>query len=130
MTVPEEEEAKMFEIGRLCVKVAGRDAGKKCVIIDVLDAPYVVIDGQTRRRKCNTKHLEPLESAVKIKKNAPHEDVVEVLKEHGVEVKEKKSKEAKAEEKPKKRAVKEGKEKKPKKAAKEKAVKKKAEKKE
>ena len=27
----------MFDIGRVCMKIAGRDAGKKCVIIDVVD---------------------------------------------------------------------------------------------
>ena len=50
----------MFEIGRLCVKIAGRDAGLKCLVVEVIDDNYVLIDGQTRRRKCNIKHLEPV----------------------------------------------------------------------
>ena len=65
----------MIEIGRLCVKIAGRDADLKCVIIDVLDDNFVMIDGETRRRKCNILHLEPLKNVIKIKKNAPHEDI-------------------------------------------------------
>jgi large subunit ribosomal protein L14e len=65
----------MIEIGRLCVKTAGRDAGLKCVIVDILDDKFVLIDGETRRRKCNVLHLEPLKDVVKIKKNASHEDV-------------------------------------------------------
>ena len=75
----------MIEIGRLCVKIAGRDAGKKCVIVDILDGKYVLIDGETRRRKCNVLHLEPLNQTVKIEKNASHEDVTKALKELGIE---------------------------------------------
>ena len=75
----------MIEIGRLCVKIAGRDAGKKCVIIDILYGKYVLIDGETRRRKCNVLHLEPLNQTVKIEKNASHEDVTKALKELGIE---------------------------------------------
>src|SRR3989344_3996604 len=59
----------MIEIGRLCLKTAGRDAGMKCVIVDILDDKFVLIDGQTRRRKCNILHLEPLKEVIKIKKN-------------------------------------------------------------
>ena len=108
----------MFEVGILFVKVAGRDAGKKCIIVDVLDAPYVLVDGQTRRRKCNTRHLEPLDKVLKIKKNASHEDISKVLSENGILVEEKKPKEKK--EKPAKEPKKEakGKKEKPKKAAK------------
>lgn len=75
----------VMEVGRVCVKIAGRDAGKKCVIIDVLDDKFVMIDGATRRRKCNILHLEPLEHAVKIKKGASHEEVSNALKEMGIE---------------------------------------------
>lgn len=69
----------MMEIGRLCMKIAGRDANKVCVIIDTYEDNYVLIDGETRRKKCNMKHLEPLDKIVKIKKNAPREDVKKVF---------------------------------------------------
>jgi len=65
----------MIEIGRLCVKIAGRDAGLKCVIVDILNDKFVLIDGQTRRRKCNILHLEPLKVVINVKKNASHEDI-------------------------------------------------------
>jgi large subunit ribosomal protein L14e len=80
----------MFNIGRICVKITGRDAGKKCVIIDVIDNHFVMIDGQTRRRKCNIKHLEPLNQEVQISKNAPAPDVVRVLNEVNIKIEEKK----------------------------------------
>ncbi|MFH0868456.1 MAG: 50S ribosomal protein L14e [Candidatus Woesearchaeota archaeon] len=82
----------MIEIGRLCIKTAGRDAGLKCVIVDILDNKFVLIDGETRRRKCNILHLEPLEKVVKIKKNASHEDVSNVLKDLDIMVRETKPK--------------------------------------
>jgi large subunit ribosomal protein L14e len=65
----------MFEIGRLCVKVAGREAGSKIVIVDVIDKNFVLIDGQTKRKKCNISHLEPLPQIIKIKKNASTDEV-------------------------------------------------------
>jgi len=82
----------MFEIGRVCMKIAGRDAGKKCLVIDVIDEHFVMIDGQTRRRKCNIKHLEPLNQVVQLTKNAPAPEIVRVLKEIGILVEEKKTK--------------------------------------
>ncbi len=82
----------MIEVGRVCVKIAGRDAGKHCIIIDVVDDNYVIIDGLTRRRKCNIKHLEPLETLLKINKNCEHKTVISELERLGVKMpKEKKS---------------------------------------
>lgn len=89
----------MIEPGRLCVKTAGRDAGKKCVIVDEIDKNYVLIDGQTRRKRCNRAHLEPLKEKIKIRKGASHDSVVSALKEANIEVKEKVKKEKKKVEK-------------------------------
>ncbi len=76
---------KMYDIGRLCVKIAGRDAGKKCVIVDV-EGRMALIDGQTRRRKCNLSHLEPLDEVVKIKKGASNAEVAKALSALKIEV--------------------------------------------
>jgi large subunit ribosomal protein L14e len=73
----------MFTIGRVCVKIAGRDAGKKCVIVDIVDKNIVIIDGQTRRRKCNVAHLEPLAIVLEIKKGADNKEIVAALKNTG-----------------------------------------------
>ena len=83
----------MIEIGRLCVKIAGRDAGKKCVIVDILDDNHVLIDGETRRRKCNNNNIEPLDEKVDIKKGASHSEVKSVLKPLNIEARETKAKE-------------------------------------
>lgn len=79
----------MFNVGRVCLKIAGRDAGKKCVIVKHVEGKFYLIDGETRRRKCNTLHLEPLDEVLDIKENASHE---EVMKAFGKDVVAKKSK--------------------------------------
>lgn len=84
----------MAEIGRLYMKIAGRDAGKICTVLDIFDNTYVLIDGQTRRRKCNILHLEPLEKTIEIAKNASHENVTEIFKTHGIEISQTKPKQA------------------------------------
>ncbi|MCD4666365.1 50S ribosomal protein L14e [archaeon] len=97
----------MSNVGRLCVKIAGREAGKKCVVVDEVSNSFVLIDGDVKRRKCNINHLEFLNEKVKIKKNAASDEVKKALKEIGVEVQEMKEKKE-VKEKPKKvRKVKE-----------------------
>ncbi len=34
-----------IEVGRVCVKLNGREAGRKCVIVDVIDKNFVLITG-------------------------------------------------------------------------------------
>ena len=66
----------VYDIGRLCVKTTGREAGKYCVVVDVVDKNYILIDGlQVRRRRVNYKHIEPIAETIDIKKGASHEEV-------------------------------------------------------
>lgn len=81
-----------MEIGRICVKLSGRDAGKKCIIIENLDRNYVLIDGETRRRKCNLSHLEPTKDIVTIDSGIGHEDVKTIFSDMGITIVDKKSK--------------------------------------
>ncbi len=78
----------MVKLGEVALKIAGRDAGQLCVVVDVLDNGYVFVDGLTRRRKCNIKHLEFVGANVKIKKNADTKEVVNSLRENGFNFKE------------------------------------------
>ncbi len=68
-----------MNIGQVCIKIAGRDAGQKCVIVELLDKTHVLIDGETRRRKCNMAHLELLDQTVSIGKGATHAQVAAAL---------------------------------------------------
>lgn len=81
-----------LEIGRLCIKISGREAGSYCVIVDKKDNNFVIVDGQVKRRKCNINHLISLEQKLDINKNASTEEVVKKLKQMGIEVKVKKQK--------------------------------------
>lgn len=91
-TRTKEKGESMTEIGRICIKIAGRDAGKKCVIIDKTEKGFVIIAGETRKRKCNIKHLEPTNKKIDIKKGATKEEVKEALKKIGITLKETKPK--------------------------------------
>lgn len=81
----------LYEVGRMCLKIAGRDAGRKCVVVESGDI-FVVVDGDVRRKKVNIKHLEPLPEVIEIKAKASHEDVANAFKKLGLTVWEKKSK--------------------------------------
>lgn len=58
-----------IEVGRICVKLKGRDAGEKVVVVKVLDNSYVMIRSPARKkqeRKCAVVHLEPTETKVSV----------------------------------------------------------------
>ena len=82
----------MIDVGQICIKIAGRDAGKTCVVIEKIDNTYVMIDGQTRRKKCNIMHLEPVGTALKIKKGASHAEVAKEFSKLKIEMRETKAK--------------------------------------
>ena len=99
----------MVEVGAICVKLAGRDAGKVCVVISKVDANYVMIDGATRKRKCNISHLHFLDKSIKIGKTTSSSDVRILLVKEGFTLEEKKKtkdKKVKSEKPKKKRKVK------------------------
>jgi len=78
-----------IEIGRICVKVSGREAGRKCVIADIIDKNFVLITGPkkvtgVKRRRVNINHLEPLFERIDIKRGAADEDIIEALKDKGL----------------------------------------------
>lgn len=79
----------LFTVGRVCIKLAGRDAGKYCVIVESVDDNYVMIDGQTRRRKCNVLHLDPTNKTVDIKDKASFEEVKTALEAENILIAEK-----------------------------------------
>ncbi|MBM4240107.1 MAG: 50S ribosomal protein L14e [Euryarchaeota archaeon] len=68
-----------IEVGRVCVKTAGREAGEKCVIIDVINDKFVEVMGTSvKNRRCNINHLEPLDQIIEIKSENPEEIKKEV----------------------------------------------------
>ncbi|MFO7797317.1 MAG: 50S ribosomal protein L14e [Promethearchaeati archaeon] len=71
----------VYDIGRVCVKTLGREAAKHCVIVDIIDKNYLLIDGtKVKRRRVNYKHIEPLDEVIELKKGAKHDDVIAAIK--------------------------------------------------
>jgi ribosomal protein L14E/L6E/L27E len=62
----------LVEVGRVCIKKFGRDAGDKAVVTRVIDKNFVEIMTHTRpkARKSNIKHLEFLSEKVDPKNTA------------------------------------------------------------
>jgi len=73
-----------IEVGRICVKLRGREAGRKCVVVDIIDDNYILVTGPksltgVKRRRVNIRHVEPLDKKVNISKGASDEDVINAL---------------------------------------------------
>ena len=78
----------VYDIGRLCVKTMGREVGHYCVIVDVIDKNYLLIDGlNVRRRRVNYNHIEPITDTIELKKGANHEEVETAIKKAKLEKK-------------------------------------------
>ena len=72
------------EVGRICVKTAGRQAGQKCVIVDVMDKSFVLITGPkpitgVKRKRANMNHIRTLEDKLDLKRGASDEEVTQTL---------------------------------------------------
>ena len=66
----------------------GREAGHYCVIVNVIDKNYLLIDGlKVRRRRVNYRHVEPISEQIEIKKGASHEEVEAAIKKAKIEKK-------------------------------------------
>ena len=77
-----------IEIGRICIKILGREAGKKCVIVDLVDKNYVLITGPktvtgVKRRRANISHLEATQEKIEMNRGANDEEIAEELKTAG-----------------------------------------------
>ncbi|MCD6488152.1 MAG: 50S ribosomal protein L14e [Desulfurococcales archaeon] len=78
-----------IEIGRICVKLVGREAGRKCVIVDFIDDNFVLITGPkdisgVKRRRVNIKHIEPLDKTIDIPRGASDEEVKKAIEDAGL----------------------------------------------
>ena len=78
-----------IEIGRICVKTRGREAGRKCGIVDIVDDNFVLVTGPkdvtgVKRRRVNITHIEPTDKKIDIQKGASDEEVKKKLEESGL----------------------------------------------
>jgi large subunit ribosomal protein L14e len=73
-----------IDIGRICVKLTGREAGKKCIIVDIVDRNFVLITGpkhlnSLKRRRVNVSHIEPTEQKLNIRRGETDEELMKIL---------------------------------------------------
>jgi large subunit ribosomal protein L14e len=71
-----------LEEGTVCIKTRGKEAGRKVVVLEfnkktglaIIEGPYV------KRRKCNLKHLLPLQKKIPVKKGMKKEELAKLIK--------------------------------------------------
>jgi large subunit ribosomal protein L14e len=78
-----------MEAGRICVKLTGRERGRRCVIVEILDKNFALITGPkevtgVRRRRVNMNHLKPLNLKIDIRRGASDEEVKAALEKAGL----------------------------------------------
>lgn len=78
-----------MEIGRVCMKVTGREAGKYCVVLKKEGKAFVLVTGPkiltgVKRRKANIEHLEPTKYIIEIPENAADELVLDGFQKAGL----------------------------------------------
>lgn len=77
-----------IDVGRICVKISGREAGRKCVIVDLIDKNFVLVTGPQevtgiKRRRVNISHVEPTKDKISIDRGASDKDVAQALEAAG-----------------------------------------------
>ena len=70
----------IMEVGRVCRKLKGRDAGEYCVVVEKVDDAFVVVEGKgMKKTKTSVFQLEPLPSVITVKKGEKTEDIIKAL---------------------------------------------------
>jgi len=81
----------LIEVGRVCIKKFGRDAGSRAVITKVIDKNFVniITAERPKERRCNVKHLEFLGEKIDPNDKAQLQRVLGIALEKGSTEKEK-----------------------------------------
>lgn len=79
---------KAIDVGMICIKTFGKEAGKKCVVMDMIDKNFSIVTGPKevtgiKRRRVSIKHLLLTGEAVDVKEGMSDEELVSVLKKSG-----------------------------------------------
>jgi large subunit ribosomal protein L14e len=73
-----------IQIGRVCIKIRGREKKRKCVIVDIIDKNFLLITGPPKisgikRRRVNVKHIQPLQHAIDIQRGMSDDEIEEAI---------------------------------------------------
>ena len=78
----------VYDVGQVCVKLLGREAGYLCTIVEVIDKNFALIEGlKVKRRRCNFKHLIPTKDEISIKAGATSAAVKKAIEKANLEEK-------------------------------------------
>lgn len=47
-----------METGVVALRIAGRKAGKACIVVEKIDSSFVMVDDGLTRKRCNILHIE------------------------------------------------------------------------
>ena len=71
----------VYELGRVAYKLLGREAGYACVVVDIIDKNYVLVEGlKVRRRRANVNHLAPTKDKIELARGADSKAVQKAVK--------------------------------------------------
>ena len=76
----------MVKVGDVVMKIAGRDAGRVGIVLEDLGKGFFMVDGDTRKKKVNIKHIEFLGKEVKVGKGSTSEDLRKEINNLGFKV--------------------------------------------
>lgn len=70
-----------LEVGRVCIKTVGREAGKYCVILKKINDSFLIVTGPklltgVKRRRANINHLQSTKHILEIKEDVSDEEVL------------------------------------------------------
>ncbi len=69
----------MTENGRICIILAGRRAGKHCIMIGEKDGMSLILLANGKKRKCNPKHLWLTEKKIETKEEGKIQEKLKEL---------------------------------------------------
>ena len=69
-----------IEVGRVCYKIRGRDAGQRVVVVGMEKEGYVLIEGvMGKKTRCNILHLMPSPKTVTLGNTYTKKELKEML---------------------------------------------------
>ena len=70
-----------MDVGTVCIKTKGREAGSMVVVLSKAKDGKVLIDGpKVKRKQCNVLHLFPTGKTARVKEDESHETAIKALK--------------------------------------------------
>ena len=70
-----------LNIGSLCIKTAGRKAGEKVIVIEIDKEKHIatIIGKNIKKKKCNLRHLMPLNKTRTVNKNISQKEAEKLI---------------------------------------------------